>query len=431
MRKNYIFSTLFALISLFTFAQQEYLNGILVLNEGNIGTDSGAVSFISQDNQVSNNIFRQANSNAILGDVAQSMSFYNDVAVIVLNASNTIKIVNKKTFQLVENGIIDTGLINPRYVSFYDNKAYVTCWGNGGNPDDDYVAVINMDTYQIESTISFPEGIEKIKTINGKLYIAHQGGYGTGNTISIYNIESATTHTVTVGDVPSELIEHEGYLYILCAGLPYWHPSGTTVSSIYRIQLSDDSMAGEFYFPTGITANHMAYHENTLYITMGEKIGFLNIEDPNLNDFNFITTPVTDFMGIYGLDIIDDKIYVADANGYSASGFAHIYSLEGELLHTHIVGSIPNHFYKSAEGEMGVDDRSIASINIYPNPTAEKFYLNTNDTVQVSIYDMTGKLVKKAINSNNGILISELQKGIYMVEISKDNQKQVTKLVIQ
>ena len=70
-----------------------YENGILMSNEGNFGTPTATVSFISNDlNTVENNIYSTNNGNAALGDVLQTIGFQGDNAYMVLNNSN--KIVN-------------------------------------------------------------------------------------------------------------------------------------------------------------------------------------------------------------------------------------------------------------------------------------------------------------------------------------------------
>ncbi len=76
---------------------------------------------------------------------------------------------------------------------------------------------------------------------------------------------------------------------------------------------------------------------------------------------------------------------------------------------------------------------------VYPNPTNGLVQIslkNNSDTIQtVTIFDVLGKVVKKveAVNSNQtNINVSELSSGIYMVEVTTENNlKQVKKLVIK
>jgi len=67
--------------------------------------------------------------------------------------------------------------------------------------NDDFVAVIDLATNTVESTIPVSEGPEHIESIDGKLYVSHKGGYGYGTTISVIDAANTVASTITVGDV--------------------------------------------------------------------------------------------------------------------------------------------------------------------------------------------------------------------------------------
>lgn len=107
---------------------QSFNDGVFILNEGGAGSNNASVSFLSNTGNLQNNIYATVNPTVgALGDTAQNMAIHGDYAYIVLNISNTIKIVNSQTFQHVAT--INTGLNNPRYMTFSNGKAYVTNWG--------------------------------------------------------------------------------------------------------------------------------------------------------------------------------------------------------------------------------------------------------------------------------------------------------------
>lgn len=429
MKKNYVLSIALFLVSFIGFSQS-YLDGIFILNEGNMGSNSASVSFIDKDDHVISNIFGAANNNAILGDVGQSMSFNDDNAFIVLNFSNAIKVVNSETFTTVAS--IQTGLINPRYMVFYQNKGYVTCWGDGTVATDDYIAVINLTTYQVESTIPMPEGVEHIEEINGKLYVANQGGYGYGTTLSIVDVATQNVATITVGDIPNSMVTKDNYLYVICGGMPDWSGAETS-GKLVKINLTTNSIESTLPFVNNQHPGHLQLNDNNLYYTLGSDIYKMAVEDNSLPTAAFLNTPDQGSLGIYGLDIIENKIYVADANGFAGGGFAHIYTLGGTFLATHAVGGdFPNHFYQSKNSLLHVNENNAqANIVVYPNPATTTFYLKSDKNTNVKIYDFTGKVVKNEVYSVSGVDVSNLAKGIYIVELSVDNQKQTTKLVVK
>ena len=95
--KNYISKSLTLLIISFTFFScskenininnnNQFSSGYFVTNEGNFGSGNGSLSYVDDNNQVTNNVFSSINSFP-LGDVVQSMSIINDNAYIVVNGS--------------------------------------------------------------------------------------------------------------------------------------------------------------------------------------------------------------------------------------------------------------------------------------------------------------------------------------------------------
>jgi len=72
------------------------------------------------------------------------------------------------------------------------------------------------------------------------------------------------------------------------------------------------------------------------------------------------------------------------------------------------------------------------NFRMYPNPTkGNTVYFNINETVNINIYNVLGKLVKttKLSKNNTKIDISKLSKGIYLVKINSKNQTITKKLI--
>lgn len=415
------------LLNLSAFAQ-EYTDGILVLNEGGAGSNNSTVSFI-KNNSVTNNIYGTANSGAVLGDTGQSMSFNGDYAYIVLNISNKIKVVNRLTFELVAT--INTGLSNPRYMAFSNGKGFVTNWGDAGSGDDDYVAVVNLENNTIESNIALAEGVERIIETNGKLYVAHMGGYGFGNTVTVIDPVTATvSQTITVGDVPNSMFVKDGFLYVLCGGKPFWAPT-ETYGSLVKIDLADNTVANTMAFTATHPQNLKAGAGNSIYYTIDEAIYQADITTGTLPNMPLFSTTPQGAYGIYGMDVIDNKIYLADAGNYVAPGHVYIYDTTGSLLENYTVGVIPNSFYKSAQALGTVSHQNALQIVLAPNPASEKFYINTDKTAIVHLYDIQGRLVKNETYTVSGINVSGMNRGIYIVEITIGETKSTQRLVIK
>lgn len=72
-------------------------------------------------------------------------------------------------------------------------------------------------------------------------------------------------------------------------------------------------------------------------------------------------------------------------------------------------------------------------VKAYPNPTQNTFALQgiRNETImQLNIYDNTGKMLNSAKNHQNHLIdISNLNTGVYFVEIQTNKQKYLTKII--
>lgn len=321
-----------------------YDNGVLILNQGNFGGGNSEVGYLSNDYLTfQNNIFGIVNDGEELGDTGQDIGFYNDLAFIVMNVSNKIEVVNRYTFQSVAT--IDTGLDNPRYVAFANGKGYVTNWGNPVDPADDYVAVINLATYELGASIPVAEGPERIIEHNGKLYVAQTGGYGYGNSITVISTSSNTvTNTITVGDVPNSLEIEGSNLYVICGGKPAF-TSDETIGQLTKISLSTETVTSAIDFADGKHPSNLEIEDNVLYYTVDLDVFKTTMAATTLPSVPFFSTTPQGVYGIYAFEVENGKIFVADAVDYNSNGKVYVYSINGNIEHSYTVGVIPAGFY--------------------------------------------------------------------------------------
>ncbi len=322
-----------------------YDNGVLILNEGNFGQDNSTISFLSNDLadfQVS--AFSTVNPTKILGNTAQDIGFYDDYAFVVVNASNKIEIVNRYTLEYVAT--VDTGLDNPRYIAFANGKGYVTNWGDASVTTDDYVAILNVSNYTISGTIPVVEGPERIIENNGKLYVAHKGGYGYGNTVSVISSTSnSVTNSIALGaDVPNSLQIENGSLYVMCGGKPDW-TMDETLGKFVKINLSSETVTSSIDFATGNHPSNLVIDGSDVYYTVDLGIFKMNLTATSLPSTELFSTNSQGVYGVYSFAVANDKIFVGDALDYSANGKVYIYSKTGNLEKELTVGVTPTGFY--------------------------------------------------------------------------------------
>ncbi|SDH27371.1 hypothetical protein SAMN04489796_10295 [Winogradskyella thalassocola] len=284
-----------------------YEDGIIVSGEGG----PSSISFISEDLMTSENqIYFNANNEAT-GVYLQSIGFNDDKAYIVVDAG-TITVVNRYTFEKLTT--ISTGLTTPRFIDFDDNIAYVSDWGDPFDATDDYIAVVNLTTNTVFSTILVSEGPEQVLEKSGKIYVSHKGGYGVNNVISVINISDNSVETITVNDVPDEMfIDESGDLLVLSSGAnqSWLTPPVETEAAITRIDLSDNSIISNLEFPAGQHPGLMAYDDGAAYYVLNNKV--YSLAD------NATSLPTTSLFDIstsytYGLAVDDNQLFVTDAS---------------------------------------------------------------------------------------------------------------------
>jgi len=307
----------------------DYENGIIVSAEGG----PSSVAYISNDFSTSeNDIYFNVNGET-LGVYLQSMGFNGDNAYIIQD-SGTITVVNRYTFELVTT--ITTGLTLPRYIGFNGSTAYVSDWADPNTSTDDYVAVIDLNSYTVTSTIPVSEGPEQVFANNGKVFVSHKGGYGVNNEISVISTSNSTVATISVNDVPDEMVlDSQGNLLVLSEGGQSWQASGETLASITRINTSDNSIISTVEFASGNHPSLMSYSNGMAYYILNNEVYALADTATNLPSSSLFSV---DAGYAYGLSVKEDNLFLTDAS-FSAQSTLKVYDLpSGTLSESFSVG---------------------------------------------------------------------------------------------
>lgn len=319
----------------------DYIEGVVVLNEGNFGAGNASVSFIGDNGSLINSIFQAANGGQNLGDVAQSMYMDDDKAYIVLNGSGTVEVVNRYTFEHV--GTISSGLSNPRYILIENGKGYVSNWGDPSDTTDDFIAVVNLNSYTVEASIPVVEGPEKMTKANGKIYVAHMGGWGYGNSVSVINTaNNSISGSIEVGDVPHGMVEDNGILYVLCSGKAAWTGEETD-GGLFAYHIASNAMLSVSTI-SNQHPTHLVKDDGKLYYTMDGNVYSTSLTNPVHSTTPLFSMADQSVFGAYGFAVNNGKIYVADAGDYISNGTVYVYSTSGNLLNDYSVGFLPNDF---------------------------------------------------------------------------------------
>ncbi|MCG2462034.1 YncE family protein [Flavobacteriaceae bacterium F89] len=318
----------------------DFANGILVSNEGPFNNGSGTVTFISENlGSQEDAIYKKVNGED-LGNVVQSIGFNEDHAYIISNVSRTVTVVDRYTFEKITD--ISDGFENPRYFVAVNGKGYVTDWGDPNNDSDDYVAVIDLATNAVQSTISVNFGPERLLAKGNAIYVAHQGGYGQNDIISVINTDSNTvTATIQVGSVPNSLqLDDAGNLWVLSAGTPSY--AGTESGGVLSmIDTSSNTVTAHLDFETSEHPNLLSVEGSILYYYLNGSVYEI--------DNSALTLPghgILDGVNFYAMSVSKGKLYGTNAGDFASRGTLAVYDLNSKAnIKTMTVGIVPGGVY--------------------------------------------------------------------------------------
>jgi YVTN family beta-propeller protein len=321
------------------------LEGIFVINEGNFQSGNGSITFYEPSTgKIVDNLFNINNSHS-LGDVALSMNIFNGFGYIVVNNSQKVEVVTMNNFKWA--GTIGN-LSSPRYfLPVNAVKGYITDWISNS------VAVVNLNTYQVEKNINTGNGPEQMAIAGNKVYVTNGGGFGDDSTITVINtFDDTVLKTLAVGRNPNSIAKDKnGNLWVICNGDigPDWI-GGTAddiAGELLRINPANDSI--EARFP-------MSAFDHPMKLTInsdGTQIYYLNgmsgfdgkIYAMDITDNSLPASPVIDkiFYGL-GIDPVTNNILGAYVPGFSQKGYMFRYTSTGNFIDSVQVGIIPNGF---------------------------------------------------------------------------------------
>ncbi|UZO80772.1 YncE family protein [Aquimarina sp. ERC-38] len=321
--------------------QGAFQNGILVSHEGSTTGVSGSVSFIPESlANVRNNIYSTVNE-GILGTFQQSIGFLDSLAFVVVDNANTVAVVNRYTFK--EKTIVTEGLQTPRYIDFAGGKGYVTNWGNPEDTTDDFIAVLDLETFTVENTIPVSNGPERVVGKGDFIYVSHKGGFTNNDILSIIDINTDNVTEVVVGDNPDELeLDGDENLWILCGGKPdFVDASKSTPGALVKLNTTTNEIETTIPFPDQQQPSLMDYENGEIYYYLDAKVYKIAKTSQTLAE-----SPILEDLSYYGMSIRDNRLYAVDAKDFGSDGELDIIDLETlEVIESVTVGVVPSKIY--------------------------------------------------------------------------------------
>lgn len=303
--------------------------GVYITNEGNFGWGNAGVSYYDIANgAVVEDLYQPANG-VSLGDVCQSMRFFNGKGYVVVNNSNKVVVVDPNTF--VATATI-TGFNSPRYFLPVSNaKAYVTdLYANA-------ISIVDLNSYAITGHIACRGATEELVLAYGKAFVT--------NTLRnhVYVIDTATDQlvdSIAVSRGGNSIVEDaQGKLWVACSG------GGGTQPALYRIDPATVQVEATYTFgsssasPWRLTTNG----DHSVLYFLNDDVYRMAITDGTLPSTPFIAANDRNFYGL-GVDSDNGTVYVADAIDYTQRGVVFRYATDGSAMDEFLAGRIPGGF---------------------------------------------------------------------------------------
>lgn len=314
----------------------ETISGFYILNEGGFQSNNASLSYYNLENgSVVNGFFAQKNGRG-LGDTGKDAQIYGSKMYIVMNASNTVEVVDAKTVKSIKKiSFVDedkkTGR-QPNYIVFNKNKAFVSSY-------DGTVAVIDTTSLAIEKYIKVGRNPEEMAIANNKIYVANSGGLDFPNydeTVSVIDLNTLVEVTkikvvINPGGVTAT---PDGRIYVKSTGnYGDVKPSLTIIDSKTDVVKSIKEFSGSGMTVVGDKA----------YFLKAKGIMEYDLKTDAITKENVITDG-TEVKLSYGLnyDKVNQQFFVCDAQSYSGTGVVLCFSKEGKLLYKVDAGVLPN-----------------------------------------------------------------------------------------
>jgi YVTN family beta-propeller protein len=317
----------------------KYDKGVFIVNEGNFQSSDGSITYYNTTSgEVSQDIFGTSNNGNALGDVVQSMTIDNNLAYIIINNDNKIKVVNVGDFTLYYT-LSNVKL--PRYFIVYNDKGYLTEWVSFVDPGR--VSVVNLASHQIEATITTDYGAENIIGKDGMLYVSNN----FTNTVSVIDpTKNEVVKTIEVGSSPGAfVVGKDDKLWVICGGGYDEEYNPLNDGALYQINTSTNEVDKTVSLNMNLTAKiAINKTKDKIYYYKGKKIYAFDVSSTESSAEALITEE--DVIGFYGIGYDEEKdlIFAGDAKGFTGNGQVYCYDANGTRVKDFASGRGPNGF---------------------------------------------------------------------------------------
>lgn len=206
----------------------------------------------------------------------------------------------------------------------------------------------------------------------------------------------------------------------------YIDNTGTTNinSPSFSVKSSSSFKVSRFWVFLSNTALNQSTSSGTLIVT-GKLNGVTKFSTTKTSGFNTTFNATTGTTGVYnGFTLID----LTNLNGQNYSNIV-IDEIQLQSTGGYVYMCLDAFTWSKASTLGTTETPSQKKPNAYPNPSSGIFYINSEKSSIITLYDQSGKLVKttESVKGENKIDISELPDGIYLMRTESESYKIIKK----
>lgn len=335
---------------------ETFSNGAYIVNQGSYSSSygNGSLTFIDYaSNTASQQVFSKANNGESIGNMANDGCVYGSKIYIVADKSNTIEVLDKKTFkrlkQIKTTDLMGTEAgVEPRHIIAGNGCVYFTTYG--GNSTHGYVAAVDTASYTLKQTYevgSYPEGLTGVSNGNTAYIYVANSDYGNGNgNISVIDLSGNTVNTYTLSGIknPQKVFVVSGNVYVLDYGYyddESWNQKGAGLKLITSTSATNvvDCTLATLY-------DGKLYYINSPYGASEVSYGVYDFTNSTSNAWG-LTEEVESPAGIEA-DPVTGSIFIMsykmgeyDYADYETAGYVNEYSTTGQKKRQYATGVGP------------------------------------------------------------------------------------------
>jgi DNA-binding beta-propeller fold protein YncE len=244
---------------------------VYVLNEGQFGDPAGArlTMYDKERDTVYTDVYESSNAGAHLGSLGDDMALHGGKAYIVMSGSHDLKVINTDDHRLIQSANYPGATPHDVVISADGSRMFVTMLYS------DSILSIDPTILAVRRTLYAGPNPQGMAIAGLRLFVCNSG-FGSGRTVSVFNIDSEQLlTTIDLHDGPSGVAcAPDGRVWVVCAGNPYL--AVPTSGRVYVLDGSSltvqDSVVfdGSLFGPIALSDDGYAY---VLGVTPGDFFG--------------------------------------------------------------------------------------------------------------------------------------------------------------